>query len=232
MNYPDVFREIQQRTAGARIPARVIAAMTEVAAGRRRMTAVRHPLGFVCLPVQRRGVYGICVHLWTEERPELEVTTSPMHSHSWDLLSYVLYGEVRNQLVHVTDAPGTGTDEPSVPTHRLFEVLSDGDTDEICPTARLVRCEPGPMQSTRTGGTYRLAAGEFHMTVVPGEAEAATVVLGHARTDAVDLSLGPLTTRRHRVSRRPCTVPETAQAAGLVARRLTDDMMESARRRG
>ncbi len=231
MNYPDVLREIQQRTAGARIPARVVAAMTEVAAGRRRMTAVRHPLGFVCLPVQRRGVYGICVHLWTEERPELEVTTSPMHSHSWDLLSYVLYGEVRNQLVHVTDAPSTDTPGTD-PTHRLFEVLSDGDTDDIRPTARLVRCEPGPMQSTRAGGTYRLAAGEFHMTVVPGEVEAVTVVLGHARTDAADLSLGSLSTRRHRVSRRPCTEPETAQAAGLVARRLTDNMMESARRRG
>jgi hypothetical protein len=217
MDYPDVFREIQQRTAGARMPARVLATMKEIARGHRKMTAIRHPLGFVCLPVQRRGAYGICVHLWTEQRTDAELTTSPMHSHSWDLLSYVLYGEVRNQLVRVTDAPDD-------PTHRLFEVHSDGDTDEIRPTDRLVRCEPGPMQSTSAGGSYRLTAGEFHMTVVPGAAQAATVVLGHARADAVDLSLGEVHTRRHRVSRQVCTQPETAQAAELVAQRLTDNI--------
>lgn len=218
MNYPDVLREIQQRTASTQLPARVIHVMTEVAAGRRRMAAIRHPLGFVCLQVQRRGDYGVCVHLWTERRPDSELTTSSMHSHSWELLSYVLYGEIGNQLVHVTDAP-------TAPTHRLFEVLSDGDMDEIRPTDRLVRCEPEPVQSIAAGEVYRLAAGEFHGTVVPGDAETATVVLGHARTDLVDLSLGPLGTRRHRVSRQRCTEPETAHAAGLIARRLTDNMM-------
>lgn len=218
MNYPDVLREIQQRTASTRLPARVIAVMTEVAAGRRRLAAIRHPLGFVCLQVQRRGDYGVCVHLWTAQRPDPEITTSLMHSHSWDLLSYVLYGEIGNQLVHVIDAP-------TAPTHRLFEVLSDGDTDEIRPTDRLVRCEPGPVQSTAAGEMYRLAAGEFHVTVVPGAAEAATVVLGHAQTDLVDLSLGALGTQRHRVSRRRCTELETAHAAGLITRRLADTMM-------
>lgn len=221
MNYPDVLREIQQRTASTQLPARVIHVMTEVAAGRRPMAAIRHPLGFVCLQVQRRGEYGVCVHLWTKQQPDndvSELTTSAMHSHSWDLLSYVLYGEIGNQLVHVTDAP-------TAPTHRLFEVLSDGDRDEIRPTDRLVRCEPGPVQSIAAGEVYRLTAGEFHLTVVPGEAETATVVLGRARTDLVDLSLGALGTRRHQVSRRRCTEPETAHAAGLIARRLTDNMM-------
>ncbi|MGH7749044.1 MAG: hypothetical protein ACREQ5_30405, partial [Candidatus Dormibacteria bacterium] len=83
MDYPEILHEIQQRTAAARMPARVVDAMQEVTQGRRQMTATRHPLGFVCLPVQRHGEYGICVHLWTEERPELELTTSPVHSHSW-----------------------------------------------------------------------------------------------------------------------------------------------------
>ncbi|HEY2762762.1 MAG TPA: hypothetical protein VGJ13_01895 [Pseudonocardiaceae bacterium] len=225
MDYPEILDDIQQRTAATRVPPRVIDAMQEIAQGRRRLIAIRHPLGFVCLPVQRRGRYGICVHLWTEQRPEPDLTTSPVHSHSWDLLSYVLYGEVGNQLVRIVDTS-------VAPTHRLFEVLSDGDTDVIRPTQRLVRCEPGPVQSTAAGGTYRLAAGEFHMTVVPGEAEAATVVLGRARADVVDLSLGDLGTSGHRVPRRRCTEPETAHAAELVARRLTDIMTKAARRRG
>ncbi|HEU0086562.1 MAG TPA: hypothetical protein VFQ77_02720 [Pseudonocardiaceae bacterium] len=225
MDYREVLREIRQPTAAARVPGRVRRTLQQVAHGHRRLTAVRHPLGFLCLPVQRRGAYGICVHLWTGQQPEPELTTSPMHSHSWDLVSYVLYGEVRNQLVQVTD-------EPAAPTHRLFEVLSDGDGDEIRPTARLVRCQLGPVQSTTAGDNYQLAAGEFHLTVVPGAAEAATVVLGHARADVVDLSLGEPRTRQHRVSRHRCTELETAQAAGLAVRRLTDIMMESARRRG
>jgi len=225
MDYPEIFQEIEQRTADTRMPLRVIDTMTQIAQGRRALTAIRHPLGFVCLPVQRRGAYGVCVHLWTGERPELELTTSPVHSHSWDLLSYVLYGEVGNQRVDVTDAP-------AAPTHRLFEVLSDGDTDEIRPTSRLVRCDPGPVQSTAAGDTYQLSAGEFHLTVVPREAEAATVVLGHARTDVVDLTLGGLGTPGHRMVRLRCTEPETARGAGLVARRLRDNIMVSAKRRG
>jgi hypothetical protein len=213
MHYPDVYREIQQRTAGTWMPVRVRQAMTEVAAGRREMTAIRHPLGFVCLPVQRQGAYGICVHLWTAQRPQPQLTTSPVHSHSWDLLSYVLYGAVRNQLVQVTDAP-------TAPTHRVFEVLSRGDTDEIRPTGRLVRWAPGAVESTGAGGTYLLAAGEFHMTVVPGGAEAATVVLGRTRSDTADLSLGALGTPAHRIPRQRCAAHETARAAMLVARRL------------
>jgi len=224
MDYSAVLHEVQQRTAGVRVPATVLTTMKEIALGHRKMTAIRHPLGFVCLPVQRRGAYGICVHLWMEQRPELELTTSPMHSHSWDLLSYVLYGEVRNQLVRVSDAPRD-------PTHRLFEVHSAGDTDEIRPTQRLVRCAPGPVESAGAGSSYHLAAGEFHMTVVPGAAEAATVVLGHARDGTVDLSLGDPDMPKHRVSRQPCSARETAYAAGLVARRLSDGMMGPAGRR-
>lgn len=218
MNYAEVYLEIQEGTAGDRLPGQVIRVMTAIAEGARPMTAVRHPLGFICLPVQRRGEYGICVHVWTGHIPaERELTTSPMHSHSWDLLSYVLYGEARNQLVQVTDAP-------AAPSHRVFEVHSDGDSDEIRRTARLVRCTPGKAQSTATGGSYRLAAGEFHMTVAA--AQAATVVLGRGRAGIIDLSLGSLGTLTHRVRRQRCAQRETAR----VARALADRTSESGRR--
>lgn len=220
MNYGDVFREIQEGTAGGRLTDRVIQVMTAIADGARPMTAVRHPLGFICLPVQRRDQYGICVHVWTGHTPaEPEVTTSPMHSHSWDLLSYVLYGEVRNQLVQVIDAP-------AAPSHRVFEVHSDGDSDEIRCTTRLVCCVPGEAQATAAGGAYQLAAGKFHMTMVP--AQAATVVLGRSRADVLDLSLGDLETPTHRIPRQRCVQQETAH----LARTLADRLHESSRRSG
>jgi hypothetical protein len=235
MNYAEVYREIQQGTAAARLPGWVMEELTEVAEGRRQLTAIRHPLGFVCLPLQRDGEYGICVHAWPYRPAEQEssdtraqertLTTSPMHSHSWDLLSFVLYGEVHNQLVQVSDAP---TD----PTHQLCEVVSDGDTDEIRPTGRVVRWAPGPSEATPAGESYLLAAGEFHMTVIPEQTQAATIVLGRGRSDGVDMSLGSLDTRTHRVSRQRCARRETAGAASLVVRRLADRMTKSSKRGG
>lgn len=217
MNYGDVYREIQEGTARDRLPGQVIGVMTAIAEGARPMTAIRHPLGFLCLPVQRRGEYGMCVHVWTGHPTEPALTTSPMHSHSWDLLSYVLYGEVYNQLVQVIDAPAS-------PSHRVFEVHSDGDCDEIRGTTRLVCCVPGTAQSTAAGGSYQLAAGDFHMTVVP--AQAATVVLGRGRADTVDLSLGSVATPTHRVRRQRCAPRETTR----VARALADRMSGSSKR--
>ncbi len=219
MNYADVYREIRQGTARGWLPGQIVQVMMAIAQDTRPLAAVRHPLGFICLPVTRHGECGVCVHVWTGHPPEVELTTSPMHSHSWDLLSYVLYGEVRNQLVQIDDAPAT-------PSHRVFEVHSHGDADEIRRTARLVHCTPGLIQSTASGGSYRLAAGEFHMSVVA--AQAATVVLGRARAGTLDLSLGNLSTPTHRVPRQRCAPPETAR----LARALADRMSGSSRRSG
>lgn len=231
MKYAEVYREIQEGTAPTRLPGWVLDELTEVAEGRRQLTAIHHPLGFVCLPLERAGEYGICVHAWPDRsatpRPANDpvLTTSPMHSHSWDLLSFVLYGEVHNQLVRVSDAPVD-------PTHRLCEVRSNGDIDEIRPTGRVVRWEPGPSRSTVAGEWYLLAAGEFHMTVIPEQTQAATVVLGRGRPDVVDMSLGGLDTRAHQVPRQRCARSETARAASLVASRLTDRMTRSGERGG
>lgn len=219
MNYVDVYRDIREGTAGQRLPRQVVGVMTAVAQGSRAMAAVRHPLGFICLPVTRHGEYGICVHVWTGQLAEVELTTSPMHSHSWDLLSYVLYGEVRNQLVRVNEAPAT-------PSHRVFEVHSDGEFDEIRRTPRLVRPAPEAAQRTAAGACYGLAAGQFHLTVVAEQA--ATVVLGRNRPGVRDLSLGNAGTRTHRVRRQRCGQPETMH----LARALADRMSELSTRSG
>src|ERR1700754_5108927 len=95
------------------------------------LTAVRHPLGFVCLPLERDGGDGVCLHLWSDTLAHAESTTSQIHCHSWDLVSHVLYGQMRNVHAVVTDA---GADA----THRVFEVVSGADGDRISPTSRTV----------------------------------------------------------------------------------------------
>ncbi|NUS05534.1 MAG: hypothetical protein HOV97_23605, partial [Nonomuraea sp.] len=78
MSYQSVFRRL--RDGRARSWA------LEVLAGDEPPAAVRHPLGFVCLPLERDGGEGVCLHLWSDSLQHAESTTSQIHCHSWDLV--------------------------------------------------------------------------------------------------------------------------------------------------
>ncbi|MFI9202297.1 hypothetical protein [Streptomyces sp. NPDC053048] len=191
-------------------------ALEEIASGRSGLRAVRHPLGFLCLPVHRQDDRGVCVHVFDAEarRAAPGLTTSPVHAHSWDLASCVLYGRVGNLRVRVHD-------RPEAPTHRVFEVRSDASaTDEIRPTERLVTYEAGPEETSTGGEIYTLPAGHFHATVVPPGTAAATLLLGRSLPGRRDLSLGPLHGTLHRVVRQTCDVAHTARTARTVLRRI------------
>ncbi|TMR11888.1 hypothetical protein ETD86_34335 [Nonomuraea turkmeniaca] len=184
----------------------------EVLAG--PVTAVRHPLGFVCLPLERNGGEGVCLHLWSDSLVHAESTTSQIHCHSWDLVSHVLYGQMRNVHAVVTDADQDAT-------HRVFEVVSGADGDRISPTGRTVRHATGQVEVFGPGDTYTLPSGRFHSSVVPEGGEAATIALGRGRPGSRDLSLGPLGTGPHHVSRQPLDAAETALAVRLITAHLT-----------
>ncbi|MET8681902.1 hypothetical protein ABZW18_31065 [Streptomyces sp. NPDC004647] len=191
-------------------------ALEEIASGRLGLRAVRHPLGFLCFPVQREGDRGVCVHAFDTAASEMaaDLTTSPVHSHSWELTSCVLYGDVGNLRVRVLE-------QPEEPTHRVFEVRSSpSGLDDIRPTSRLVSCEPGPEQTSARGEIYTLPAGEFHATVVPQGSAAATLVLGRSLPGRSDLSLGPVHGTVHQVVRQTCDAGQTARTARTVLRRI------------
>ncbi|MFI7446835.1 hypothetical protein ACIBQX_04985 [Nonomuraea sp. NPDC049714] len=171
--------------------------------------AVRHPLGFVCLPLERDGGEGVCIHLWSDSFAPARSTTSQIHCHSWDLVSHVLYGQVRNVHAVVTDAELDAT-------HRVFEVVSGADGDRISPTHRTVRHATGLVESFGAGDVYTLPADRFHSSVVPEGGEAATIALGRGHPGSHDLSLGPLGAGDHRVPRRPLDAGETARAVRLI----------------
>jgi hypothetical protein len=211
MDYANIHAAIERGIASDHVPRVTLSLLRDIAAGRCDLAAIRHPLGFLCLPTHRCGQYGVCVHLWTQE-PRDEPTTSGVHSHSWDLVSYVLYGTIRNQRIEVTDA--------RTATHRVFEVRSLGDVDELVATSRLVSCRSGASGVHSGGCVYVLPAGEFHTTVVADDEQVATVVLGRLRPLAADLSLGPVQARSHTVARSRCSARETARAARMIAERL------------
>jgi hypothetical protein len=210
---------MQQETTSVVTPAFsltwLVAALRGVASGEGGgVTAIRHPLGFICLPIQRTGPLGLCVHVWTSRLAQARPTTSAIHCHSWALQSKVLYGSVRNTVM--------ATEESTDPTHRVYEVHSSGGRDELRATSRVVRCTEQRTEVRKAGDVYTLAAGVFHTTDVASGEETATVVFGQTLDDGTDLSLGPVQGQTHTVQRRYCGAAETELAARIVVDRLVE----------
>lgn len=217
MRYTDIYRDIVTGRATATVPRWARRVLGDVADGRVSVSAVRHPLGFLCLPVERTGDLGVCLHIWTPEVESMKATTSGVHCHSWELVSFVLYGEVRNTRARVADVPASGPDRA---THRVFEVVSRGEVDELKATDRTVRYAPGDAGTHGTGAVYTLPAGVFHSTFIEGGPDAATVALGRQGDNAGNLSLGPLSTPSHQLRRMRCGPDEMARVALRSAQRI------------
>jgi hypothetical protein len=213
MNFTDLHRTMTSGRGPSRLVEDWAAEMlADIAGGRRDLAALHHPLGFICLPVIRLGDDGVCVHIWSADQASAGPTTSQRHSHSWDLVSYVLYGRVRNETVALAD-------DPVSPTYRVFQVRSQGNVDQIIATDRRVRHSVTAVDVHESGAVYTLRAGVFHATEIFG-GEAATVALGRVRPGESDCSLGALDLRTHSVRRRYLDRWATAAAARAAAAQL------------
>lgn len=210
--YQSLQQAIRAGMADRAVPRWAAAALHEVTTGRNPITAVRHPLGFLCLPLERAGEQGVCVHVWTDQLAQATPTTTTMHSHSWDLVSFVLYGTLCNEVLDVTDSRPESTCQ-------VFEVDSGPGGDELRRTGRLVGHRTATKQLHRRGQVYSLPAGVFHRTSTLGEA--ATVALGRGHPGTSDLVLGAADTATHRVRRQACDREETVRVATLVVQRLS-----------
>jgi hypothetical protein len=186
--------------------------LSEVAEGRRELQAVRHPLGFACLPLQRQGDDGICIHVFPAG-PRPHLTTSPVHCHSWNLLSFVLYGGVVHERFDVVDT--------AAGPWQVFAVRSDRGKDEISPTGRLVAVHAAGTTLCRMGEFYDLPAGVFHTSSVRTGCDAATVVIGRNRPDVANLTLAPRDVQTHVIDRGLYSEEATAALARQVIKRLS-----------
>ncbi|HET8680481.1 MAG TPA: hypothetical protein VFM54_01195 [Micromonosporaceae bacterium] len=208
MSYAELYAAVL-RGAVAEVRDPVVALLKDIENGHLALRAVRHPLGFACLPVHRRGVEGICVHAWPRHREPARLTTSPFHCHSWDLLSHVLYGTVGNQRLEITECGST---------YRVFEVRSGGDSDHLVALPRLVDARGVQPEYWHAGQAYDLPAGDFHASALVDGVAAATVVLGRHDTGRKDLTLGAIDTLTHRVVRPQYSAEGTVRVARQVLR--------------
>lgn len=179
--------------------------LTDAASPAGVCAAVCHPLGFVCIPAYRAEGWGLCLHIWGAVRPDPAAVPS-IHSHTWDLASYVLCGGLENQVVDVASAADDAT-------HRILQISSIGPLDVIEPTDRLVRCL-GPV-ATRIGpgGRYGLPARVFHTTIPRESGLTATVVLGENRYEPPEFVLGPLDSSLRVMLRPSCAFAELRELA-------------------
>jgi hypothetical protein len=214
MSYSLVREAMRAEDARELVPRVCANGLTDIVDGRPDLASIRHPLGFLCLPMWREGEYGVCVHVWSSLLRSVHTTTSPIHSHSWDLTSFVLYGQVDNRVIQV--------DDDVAGSHRMFEIQSTGGLDEIRATPRLVRWVERDREVAGPGDIYHLPAGRFHESIVDIDQGAATVVLGQTRA-APDRSLGRIEDTTHRVPRQRCRQEETVHAAHIILGRLAAD---------
>ena len=214
MDYLYLSRAIADGRAAETIPtwsAEILRAVTE---GRRALRAAVHPLGFTCLPVIREGRHGVCVHAWLPGQLAARPTTSQVHAHSWDLVSYVLFGRLRNDLPDVVGAQPGAAD-----IWRVLEIRSQEDTDDIIPTQRLVHCRSGASALNVRDDVYTVPAGTFHSSLADPAEPTVTVVFGSAVAGGADLSLGAPGTRAHRIRRNRRGQAETAALARAIIER-------------
>jgi hypothetical protein len=166
--------------------------LDDVLEGRTTLEAVRHPLGFICLPIVRDDTpEGVCLHYWSDQGRSHERTTSKYHCHSWSLLSHVLAGSIGNQRLDLF--PGD--------KYRLFHAVSNGPVDSLIPTGSLVDVSCAEPEFYFAGESYELAAGEFHASVAGAAPVSVTLVLGRMIPGAADITLGEVDTGEHRVTR-------------------------------
>jgi hypothetical protein len=155
--------------------------LAPVMTGERALAAIKHPLGFVCLPVLREAANGVCVHIWPPTPLAATGSAANVHCHSWHLLSFVLEGTIHNQLCDVVDAASG--------PYRVCVVNSMGTVDEIVPTSRRVDVKAAEPMACHAGECYEIPAGQFHTSPRLSRDGAVTVVLGHQDSRAVNQTL-------------------------------------------
>lgn len=172
--------------------------LDELHSGHRELRAMQHPLGFVCVQVYRAPEWGLCLHIWEQTRTPHAFAALSVHSHTWDLVSHIVCGQLENGELDVTDA------DRRKASHRVMEITSIGDWDFVRSTDRLVRSRPVAVSELEIGEVYRLPAGIFHTSRPLAAGVTATVVLADNRLSHPELALGGLDAADQTVKRVKC----------------------------
>jgi hypothetical protein len=169
-----------------------------VARDRHLVEPLLHPLGFVYAPLARWPHATLRLHLWPPVAQRRHLTAdevSPMHDHTWDLVSYIAHGALENVEVSVVEV-----DEPSDADFRVFTIYGEGVVDRVVPTQTLVRIEAERKMRHFARSIYTMPADVVHRSEASGD-PTVTLVLALRTERQTERALGALdlpayTTRR------------------------------------
>jgi hypothetical protein len=167
-----------------------------------------HPYGFLVLRLAELPSHEVIrLHIWPADARKRQEPDWPVHSHPWDLRSYVLAGHLQNQLF---DVSSTVSGE-----FRLYAVEYAGQESILRATDRMVGCQLASVASYEQGDQYCVSSDEFHVTHVDPGVFAATLVVTSRPTATPPSVVGqPGHDESYRYIRRPCS-PDVAR--GLVS---------------
>jgi len=172
-----------------------------------------HPYGFLIAKPWANEALALRLHIWPVGPRTRQIPDWPVHSHPWDLHSYILKGSAINEIYKIQLVEGQSP-------RRLYSVGYDGSESVLQATEMGVACELASRQKYIPGDSYRVYADQYHATHVPEEDFAATIVLTSAPKTTPPYVVGQFNFEpQYRYARRVCA-PETA--SHLVERLFED----------
>lgn len=140
-----------------------------------------HPLGFVsCIIHKSENGDAVRVHYWPEGDRRTKNPDWPIHTHSYNLRSLILYGSLKDIKYKVSD----GHDST------VYEVRYSGDNSEILRTDRSLKIDGKVVSERNAGDTYDVLRGVFHQSQVAINSIAVTLVVISEIANDVPLVLG------------------------------------------
>jgi hypothetical protein len=165
------------------------AAFERILARERPVGAVDHPLDFICIPLVRTRLAGVCGHVWSSSGGALAI-----HAHSWHLYSEVVLGAIANEVFRVVgQADGD---------YHVVRVRTTDRTDLLTPTGATARVVDKTTEVCRVGGAYTLRPDTFHRSTPLAEGLTLTLVQATMLAGHHDQILLPSPRRAEATQRR------------------------------
>ena len=163
-------------------------------------TAAWHPVaGFIYLNIGSRGSYNYRFHIWHPNGTKIYKYYSwpIIHQHRWTLNSYVVKGEIVNDIYEVNNSPDH-------PTHSLYRVEHKSSEDRFLPCNENVTVALNSSTHYLTGQFYEVRTNQFHSTKHANESIGATLIQTNSISSKSKV-VGPLSGVIHPMIRVACS---------------------------
>lgn len=127
---------------------------------------VWHPLGFVMATLMSEGKEKIRLHLWPTQFQKVQKPTWLIHDHFFDLVSWVLCGEIKNIEYKKSNLEAT---------HELYSVTYDSNGSILTKLDLGISLNIQSEEIIQESGSYAIKSGILHQSISNSENTTVTV---------------------------------------------------------